>query len=269
MREIIHFAHANSFPASVYRKFLATLAEQYQIGYLDAVGHDPAYPVTDGWPYLVDECIRHIEQYGRPVIGVGHSLGGVLLLYAAMRRPELFRALVILDSPLFGPLRSRTVWLAKRLGFIQKITPGGNPLRRRDSWPSVQRVREYFARKPAFARFDPDCLADYAEHGTVPDAQGGRRLKFRPLVEYQVFEGLPHDLPRYRGRLTVPTLLVVGQQSGVLKPADLAFARRHFGMQITQQAGSHLFPLEHPVETAQRIMERLPALLSPPAAAGP
>lgn len=261
MKEIVHFAHANGFPASVYRKFLDTLAEQYQIGFLDMAGHDPAYPVSDGWSGLVDECIRHIEHYHRPVIGVGHSLGGVLLFFAAIRRPELFRALVILDSPLFGPWRSRAIWFAKRLGFIQKITPGGNTLRRRDSWPSVKQVREHFAGKPIFARFDPDCLSDYAEHGTLPDGQGGRRLKFRPLVEHLVFQGLPHDVPRQRGRLKVPALLVVGQHSGLLRPADLTFIKRHFGMKITQQAGSHLFPLEHPEETARRIMGQLPGLL--------
>ena len=258
MRETIHFAHANSFPASVYRKFLAALGERHQVGFLDAIGHDPAYPVTDCWPHLVEETIAHIEAHSQePVVGVGHSLGGFLMFYAALRRPELFKRIVILDSPLMGPFRSRGIWLAKKLGFIDRVTPGGNTLKRRDNWASVDMVHDYFARKPMFARFDPDCLADYAEHGTVDDGKGGRKLKFRPQIEHEIYCALPHDFPRYRGQLKVPATFIAGTGSDVLKPADLRFMRKHFNIQVQMQQGSHLFPLEKPLETARRILDLL------------
>jgi pimeloyl-ACP methyl ester carboxylesterase len=113
MQDIIHFAHANSFPAPVYGKLLRALGQHYQLGWLDCIGHDPQYPVTDCWPHLVDETIAVLSRYRQPVIGVGHSLGGYLLFYAAIRAPELFKALVILDSPLMGPRRAGLIWLAK------------------------------------------------------------------------------------------------------------------------------------------------------------
>ncbi|WP_047236709.1 alpha/beta fold hydrolase [Chromobacterium subtsugae] len=261
MRETIHFAHANSFPASVYRKLLGRLAERHNVGYLDTIGHDPAYPVTDCWPRLVEESIRFIESnYAGPVVGVGHSLGGFLMFYAALKRPELFRAIIIMDSPLMGPSRSFGIWLAKRLGFIQRVTPGGNTLKRRDNWASVEMVRDYFARKPAFARFDPECLADYAELGTQDDGRGGRRLKFRPQVEHDIYATLPHDFPRHRGRLKVPAAFLAGAGSDVLGESDLRFMRRHFPMRVETQRGSHLFPLEHPLETADRILQLLEQL---------
>jgi len=263
MQDIIHFAHANSFPASVYRKLLQSLSGQYQVGYQDTIGHDPQFPVSDCWPYLVDEIIHYIEQhYATPVIGVGHSLGGFLLFYAAIRRPDLFKALVILDSPLMGPRRSWSIWLAKKLGFIDRVTPGGNTLRRRDNWASVEMAHDYFARKPVFARFDPDCLSDYALHGTVEKDGGGRCLKFRPEIEHRIYCGLPHDFPRYRGRLKVPAALIAGSQSDVLHPADLVFMQRHFAMQIHHQAGSHLYPLEQPLATAATIRRVIAGLLS-------
>ncbi|WP_293759949.1 alpha/beta hydrolase [uncultured Aquitalea sp.] len=254
MRDTIHFAHANSFPAPVYRKMLAALSDHYQVGYMDAIGHDPAFPVTDCWPRLVDEALQYIEQHYRlPIIGVGHSLGGFIMTYAALRRPDLFKGLVILDSPLMGPRRSFGIWLAKRLGFIDRVTPGGNTLRRRDNWASVDMVRDYFARKPAFARFDPDVLADYARYGTEDNGQGGRRLRFRPVVEHAIYATLPHDFPRYRGQLKVPAAFIAGTASSVMREADIAFMRRHFGMAVRHQDGSHLFPLEHPQATAAAI----------------
>ncbi|WP_434626920.1 alpha/beta fold hydrolase [Chromobacterium sp. CV08] len=261
MRETIHFAHANSFPASVYRKLLSRLGEHHQVGFLDTIGHDPAYPVTDCWPHLVDESIAHIEgHYAGPVVGVGHSLGGFLMFYAALKRPDLFRAIVILDSPLMGPSRSLGIWLAKRLGFIQRVTPGGNSLKRRDNWASAAMARDYFARKAMFARFDPDCLDDYAELGTQEDGRGGRRLKFRPRVEHDIYATLPHDFPRHRGRLKVPAAVIAGEESDVLGEADIRFMRRHFGLRVEFHPGSHLFPLERPLQAAEHILELLERL---------
>ena len=48
------------------------------------------------------DCLGLLRGGWRDVIGVGHSLGGVLTLYAAIRRPDLFRALVFID-PVFLP----------------------------------------------------------------------------------------------------------------------------------------------------------------------
>jgi pimeloyl-ACP methyl ester carboxylesterase len=262
MPDIIHFSHANSFPAPVYGKLLRALGQHYQLGWLDCIGHDPQYPVTDCWPHLVAETIACLHsRYQQPVIGVGHSLGGYLLFYAAIRAPELFKGLVILDSPLMGPRRAGFIWLAKKLGLIDRITPGGNTLGRRDSWASVEMMHDYFARKPAFARFDPDCLADYALHGSEDDGHGGRRLRFRPRIEHQIYCGLPHDFPRYRGQLTVPTAFVAASRHDVVRPSDLRYMQRYFGMQLHEVGGSHLFPLEQPLATAQTILQLLPDLL--------
>lgn len=159
-----------------------------------------------------------------------------------------------------GPSRSFGIWLAKRLGFIQRVTPGGDTLRRRDNWATVEMAHDYFARKPKFARFDPDCLADYALHGTQDDGKGGRRLKFRPQVEHDIYATLPHDFPRHKGKLKVPAALLAGEASDVLRDGDLAFMRKHFSVKVGKQAGSHLFPLEKPLETAASI-ERLLAQL--------
>lgn len=88
MRDIIHFSHANGFPAPVYRQLFAELSPDYDMGYLDMIGHDPRYPVTDSWPHLVEETLHTLQaRYTQPVIGVGHSLGGVITLLAALRRP--------------------------------------------------------------------------------------------------------------------------------------------------------------------------------------
>ena len=51
---------------------------------------------------MVDDAVVLLEQLDRPVV-IGHSLGGAVGLAAAVRRPELVRALVLEDPAPLGP----------------------------------------------------------------------------------------------------------------------------------------------------------------------
>jgi pimeloyl-ACP methyl ester carboxylesterase len=51
---------------------------------------------------MVEDAIGILEQLDRPVV-VGHSLGGAVALAAAVRRPELVRAVVLEDPAPLGP----------------------------------------------------------------------------------------------------------------------------------------------------------------------
>ena len=62
MKDIIHFSHANGFPASTYRTIFAELADDYEIRSVERFGHDPRYPVTRDWPHLVDQLLDDIAQ---------------------------------------------------------------------------------------------------------------------------------------------------------------------------------------------------------------
>src|SRR5690348_1880202 len=48
---------------------------------------------------------EEFESYGEPVTLVGHSMGGKVAMQLALRRPELLRALVVVDvAPVHYPL---------------------------------------------------------------------------------------------------------------------------------------------------------------------
>lgn len=261
MRDILHFSHANGFPAPVYRKLFAALSDRYTIGYLDMIGHDPRFPVTDSWPHLVEETLHTLDtRYGQPVIGVGHSLGGVITLLAALRRPQAFRAVVLLDAPIFNPWRSRMLWLGKRLGQTHRITPAGAAFRRRAHWPDAASAVRHFTGKALFAEFDPETLHDYVEFGTTPGPQGVH-LRFQPQIEGQIFATLPHSFARPAGSLRVPGAYIASARSDVITPADLRFIQRRFGLTMLAHPGRHLFPLEQPDSTAAQLKTVLDGLL--------
>ncbi len=120
-KPLLHFAHGNSFPSGSYRVFLDQLRPHYDVRVTDMFGHNPAYPVTDGWRYLVQELIDTLDaNYQQPVILLGHSLGGMLSLMAARARPDLVRGVVVIDSPVVAGwramlLRFRNGWLGAKI----------------------------------------------------------------------------------------------------------------------------------------------------------
>ncbi len=76
-KEIIHFAHANGFPAKTYNKLFSFLSDKFEINYLERHAHNPKFPVTDGWHRLADELREALQnRYDQPIIGIGHSFFG-------------------------------------------------------------------------------------------------------------------------------------------------------------------------------------------------
>jgi len=256
----MHFAHANGFPGACYRKLFTLLGADFDVGYLPASGHDARFPVTDGWPHLVEELEASIAGTGRaPVVGVGHSLGGFLTFMAAVRRPDLFRAVILLDAPILGRFQGSALQFVKRIGLVDRVTPAGSTRNRRSTWPSAEAALEHFRRKPLFRHFDPDCLLDYVRCGTTP-AQHGVALVFDPEVEYRIYRTIPHDLAGIASRLRVPAGLIHGRDSTVIKRAGLAQTRR--SMRVMQVDGGHLFPFEAPWNAAQAIRTMARSLTS-------
>ncbi len=106
-KPIIHFAHANGFPAKTYSKLFSFLEDDYEINYLERHAHNPKFPVTDGWERLRDELREEIEKrYTEKIIGIGHSLGGILHFLVAAEKPELYKANILLDAPIISRLSS-------------------------------------------------------------------------------------------------------------------------------------------------------------------
>lgn len=250
MSRDLFFAHANGFPSETYRKLFAGLEPAYRIHRLEQHGHDPRFPVDDNWGNLVGELIAALEGLDGPVWGVGHSLGGILHLHAALRRPELYRGVVMLDSPALTLVDRLTIRAAKRFGFIDRLTPAGRSLGRRDRFDDPEEARRYFAGKTLFRRFDPDCLDDYIRHGLVP-AEQGLRLKFDPATEIDIYRSVPHRVPDPPRRLAVPLALVHGRHSRTVLPHHTRLAKRLPRGECLSVPGGHMFPLEHPQYTAE------------------
>lgn len=259
-RSTLLFAHANGFPGLCYRSFLAPLGERFVLHPLDRLGHHPDFPVGHNWLALRDELLQALEGFEAPVVGVGHSMGGVLMAMAAEAAPERFRCVIMLDPPLMLGLDAWGMKVAKRLGMADRVTPAGKSLGRRTIWPDRQAMRHYLRRRGLFRRFTEQAMDDYVEGGTRLLDDGQAVLLYDPDIEVEIFRHLPDhlgDLPR---RLRVPHAVLAGEDSDLLTPARCRRMRQH-GIPLRVVPGTHMFPMEHPAEVRQGLLAMLDELL--------
>ena len=260
-KPLLHFAHGNSYPAGTYNRLLAQLAEHYDVRTLDMHGHDPRYPVGDGWNTLTDELIAHLEGYGQPAILVGHSLGGALSTMAARRRPDLVRCVVMLDSPVVAGWRALVWRLAKLAGWGARLSPARFSYKRREHWPDRDAAYRHFHAKSIFQAWAPGALDDYMEHGLAPHPDGVT-LRFRRDVESAIYQSLPHHMGAViRAPFPVPVGFIAGTVSEEMRQAGLASTRKLVGEHLAMIEGGHLYPLEKPAETAQLVHAMIKRLL--------
>ena len=246
-KPLLHFTHGNSFPAGVYRRFFDGLRDDFDVHAIDMVGHDDAFPVSDGWPGLVAELIAQLEGYPEPAILVGHSLGGMLSLMAAKQRPDLARCVVMLDSPVVTGWRAWLLRVAKARRWDDNFSPA------KASQRAPHRVAGRRGGVPAF-RLEGHLRGVGAGrvgrlHGARPDAASGWRAA-------ALFARSGNRVSTARCRtiwarwceppFPVPIGFVGGDDSFELRQAGLDATRRLVGRHFSEIEGGHLFPMESP-----------------------
>jgi pimeloyl-ACP methyl ester carboxylesterase len=257
---LLHFAHANGYPPRAYTPLLEFLTARYHV---IAQPAQPLWPNSDptgvhDWRSFADDLLGALaERADGPVIGVGHSLGAVTTLMAALHRPELFRAIVLIDPVIFV---RPSLWLwrvIKALGLgkrLHPLIPGA--LKRRRVFENIDEMFARYRRAPVFSRMDDAALRAYVDSLAAPRADGQVALNYAPEWEVAIYYFGPPDLWSEMPRLVVPMLLIYGAQSDTFSPRALAAMRRALPTATYRRIedAGHLVPLERPADVCQTIL---------------
>lgn len=256
---ILAFAHANGFPLASYELLLDLLRKDFEVIGLDKFGHNAKYPVNNNWEKLTDEYLEFLQDYEN-VIGVGHSFGGLLTYLAALKDPKKFSAAIMMEPPLMvGNFATRVLKLAKKLGFMDSISPSKFAKKRRTEFESKAQALEYFSKKGFFAKFNKQCLEDYVNCGLV-EADGKAHLAFDAKIEAEIFRKMPDNLGNAHKKLQTPMALIYATGSDLLTKNRLQDLRDRDYFLIPTKGG-HMFPLEYPEDTHNLINSTLSKLL--------
>ena len=215
-RPLLHFSSANGLPVASYRFFLEHFRDDFGIAGLENRGMwgPPPTSLYQSWQGYADDLIAFLEQQrgaSEGVVAIGHSIGATVSAHAAVKRPDLFRALIMIDPATFPGRRLARLapliapWLTGRLNLVTGTR------RRRREWPSPEAFIEHHRQKAAYRGFSTQAFDDYANAVLERDGDG-YRLRFDPEWESLNFRNISSPWQALR-RITVPTLVLRGEHS--------------------------------------------------------
>ncbi len=212
----LHFAHANGYPPGTYRQFLAHLAGHYRVL---AMEQRPLWPgeradQLQAWRQLAGDLICFLDQHElRNIIGVGHSLGAVVTMMAALRRPDLFCRLVLVEPVFLPPSLLAAAAEYPEEAFATPLVYIAS--KRRNHWPSREEAFVHLREKPIFARLSDEALNDYVTYGLADDPRGVH-LRFSRDWEARFYGTPPLEVWEQIPQIEHPTLAVRGVDSTTL-----------------------------------------------------
>jgi pimeloyl-ACP methyl ester carboxylesterase len=215
--------------------------------------------LQDWRPYSEDLLRFLSDRKTGPVIGVGHSIGGIVTLRAAMHEPSKFRALILLDPVLMTP-QILAVWsLIRRIGLGEKYHPmiPASQKRRRE-FSDLEFLFRGYRSKPVFRYMSDEGLRAYIAGITKPKVDGsGYELVYTPEWETHIYLTGHQDFDLWRGLASfeVPTLIIRGDETDTFfQNAAKLVKKKNPKIHIhTMQNATHILPLEYPKEVAEII----------------
>jgi pimeloyl-ACP methyl ester carboxylesterase len=264
--ETIHLSAANGIPVASYQSLLENLTPFYTCNGIDSRGAWPeqALPCnTFTWLSHADDLIAAIElQHDKPVIGMGHSMGGTVTVLAANKRPDLFSKLIIIDPAslpfaALGPFYKR---LPQRLSFklFAFIRRTHN---RQRLWPSTAAFIENYRHHPSYRQFTEQAFHDYVKYGLRERADGQFELLYHPHWESFNFRRV-QDLWQALAQTTHPTLLLRAEHSYLYSQQQFDRRNRSLANNITAQTvpgTNHLLSHEAPRQLSEHLLKWLRA----------
>jgi len=93
-------------------------------------------------------------QMPRPIVGIGHSMGGCQLANLALLHPRLFETLILVDPVIQG-----------RVSLEGNVGPAAASSKRRDCWPSREEAKKSFLKSKFYQAWDTRVLDRWVQHG--------------------------------------------------------------------------------------------------------
>ena len=251
--DTIMFSGANGFPVGTYEPFLSQFEENYLVQAVDcrATIKDIGPPSRSfGFPAFADDLIKAIESLGnQPVIAMGHSFGAHVSLIASIKRPDLFKQLVLIEPASLPNFWIDLVYRKLPKTIVHQLLPMvKQTLERQAIWDSRQEFIERYANHRTFSKLTDLTLQAYAKHGLVERSDSKFELVFDPRWEAHIFRRVEYIWNNLK-KTTTPCLFIKAEKSNfysseLFKNENKKLGTSFSGIEVKDTF--HLMPLEHP-----------------------
>jgi len=258
----IHLLHGTGFSAMTLAAMTSQLPNDWSIWLTDIPGHGGStQPSTKmpNWQKMANTIAdaiylqANVAENG-PLIGIGHSMGGVLTLLAAAKYPDLFSEIILLDPVLFQSemiiaqqlMRATGVWRQRAL--VKAVA------NRTATWQSLAVMKADIASKGFYKAWHPQVISDYCQYSTNVSNEGGVTLSCEPNWEASIFGSYPKGLWRAVHDIKIPVEILVANKSYFFIPRAVKRAAKiNKNIQWQTFGQHHCFPMEEPIATAEII----------------
>jgi pimeloyl-ACP methyl ester carboxylesterase len=264
----LHMAVANGFVPQTYLPLLSPLMPHFHtvslpVRALWGDGAPPPLQDARDWTHIAEDLLVAFEQYQlKDVLAIGHSFGGVASMIAALQKPELFRALVLLDPTFLDESIVNMLAEANKVGMSDQHPLAQGALRRKRQFDSTQAFYERYRQNNLFKTWDEEAFQMYAQYGTQPDENGGVTLTWSPEWEafyFSIGYGAMWQTIPQMSQLKLPILIIQGAISDTYTTANYERVKTLVPNATHVQVPNHghLFPQSAPHETSTIILEWL------------
>lgn len=256
----LHFYGANGFPTKVYRSFINCLQHEFSVSSLHNRATWPNQPMPKkiNWQIYADDLIHFLSGHtAKPVIGVGHSLGATSTVLAAIKRPDLFKCLVLIEPAMTSPLVSKLLPLVP-FRLAQRVQPIKYTVEKTETWSSSESFYQDLKQRRVFKRIDDIDLQHMAEQSLRQASEQHAHLKFPKMWEAKNYASAP-NIYRQLKDLTMPVIAIRGKPSAYFSDKSWQKWRALSPKTIFKEDANygHLFPLESPEKCSELIVSGL------------
>jgi len=259
---LMHIAHATGLCSNAYTEFSQELAGKYQIIGMDFRGHGrnkaPAEPAElHSWEVFYRDLEEFFRDQNRPIIAVGHSMGGTVSAVLAARFPELVSILVLIEPGFMPPLWRPFVYFAQKSGLSMHVPFVTSVTKRNKSWNEKTDALDNLISKGPFKSWRRKILEDYLDQGTKTLEDSTIELLCDPLWEGKILATAPVGIWSEVSKIKCPTLVVYGEKSKTFLPSVSVKLKKilpHVSM-IKMSNTGHFIPMEEPEKLAEIVSE--------------
>ncbi|CAF2913950.1 unnamed protein product [Rotaria sp. Silwood2] len=249
----IFLCHAYSFHGRCYDRIVNEALHDFHVIAIDLRGHgrSQTHPPPYHVRWLGEDVLQFIETLNlnkNNLIGIGHSMGGYALTYAAaIASTRLFRSLLLFDPGII----SRSLYGIGDNGHnsLEYI------LRRKNQWLSVEDMFVRLERREPFSRWQKDILRNYCTYALDENF----KLTCSSEVEHSLYQSslqtdsniypfieqskFIKDIPIHIVRSSLP--LSLGQfETSPTAPDLVKWFKK--GRDTQLENSKHFFPMEQP-----------------------
>jgi pimeloyl-ACP methyl ester carboxylesterase len=197
---------------------------------------------------------------------VGHSIGGIVTLRAALTDPGKFRALVLLDPVLFVPSMLVFWNVVRAIGLGKRLHPKiSGSMKRRRIFDDLDLVFRGYRSREVFKHMTDENLRAYIKGITSQKPDGSFELTYSPEWESHIYLTGLRDFDLWTGlsKLEVPMLIIRGAETDTFltRAAKLVQQKQPKVKIVTLENTTHILPLERPQEVFKIMQSFLKEIL--------